>query len=282
MRFVIQRVKSSRLEVDGELVSEIGRGYNVFLGVTKGDTMDNVQKCARRIATVRLFKDDTTDKLQYNISQVGGEILLVSNFTLCDKKGSGGARPDFTLSADKETAITTMYMNEKMDEGDIILQSSTSISLDDTTETLHDRLSIMGRDLILDAIPKIVSGNINRIKQNEDEVTYAYNIKREEEKIDFSKPIKEVFNRIRGLNPYPGAYAKLNNKIVKIYDVEYTKNIHKDKQIGQIIKADKNGIIVSLKDGELIIKSLQIEGKKKTSVKEFINGNIKIENEVFE
>ena len=80
MRFVIQRVKSSRLEVDGELVSEIGRGYNVFLGVTKGDTMDTVQKCARRIATVRLFKDDTTDKLQYNISQVGGEILLVSNF----------------------------------------------------------------------------------------------------------------------------------------------------------------------------------------------------------
>lgn len=106
MRFVIQRVKSSRLEVDGELVSEIGRGYNVFLGVTKGDSMDNVQKCARRIATVRLFKDEATDKLQYNISQVSGEILLVSNFTLCDKKGSGGARPDFTLSADKETAIT--------------------------------------------------------------------------------------------------------------------------------------------------------------------------------
>lgn len=106
MRFVIQRVKSSRLEVDGKLISEIGKGYNVFLGVTKGDSMENVQKCARRIATVRLFKDEETDKLQYNISQVGGEILLVSNFTLCDKKGSGGARPDFTLSADKETAIT--------------------------------------------------------------------------------------------------------------------------------------------------------------------------------
>lgn len=109
MRFVIQRVKSSRLEVDGELISEIGRGYNVFLGVTKGDSMENVQKCARRIATVRLFKDEETDKLQYNISQAGGEILLVSNFTLCDKKGSGGARPDFTLSADKETA-KTLYL----------------------------------------------------------------------------------------------------------------------------------------------------------------------------
>lgn len=106
MRIVIQRVKSSRLEVDGQLVSEIKKGYNVFLGVVKGDSMDNVERVARRIATVRLFKDEETDKLQYNISQVGGEILLVSNFTLCDKKGSGGARPDFTLSADKDTAIT--------------------------------------------------------------------------------------------------------------------------------------------------------------------------------
>lgn len=103
MRIVIQRVKSSRLEVDNQLISEIGVGYNVFVGVTKGDTMDNVKRVARRIATVRLFKDEN-DKLTYNISQVGGEILLVSNFTLCDKKGSGGARPDFTLSADKDTA----------------------------------------------------------------------------------------------------------------------------------------------------------------------------------
>lgn len=182
----------------------------------------------------------------------------------------------------EETGVTIMYMDEKMDSGDIISQKKIEIKDTDTVGILWDKLSVMGAELLLKTLPDIINNNINRIKQNEDEVTYAYNIKREEEKIDFSKPIKEVFNRIRGLNPYPGAYAKLNNKIVKIYDVEYTKNIHNDKQIGQIIKADKNGIIVSLKDGELIIKSLQIEGKKKTSVKEFINGNIKIENEVFE
>ena len=113
MRFVIQRVHSSRLEVDGQVISNIGRGYNVFLGVTKGDTLENVQKWARRIATVRLFKEEETDKLQYNISQVGGAILLVSNFTLCDKKGSGGARPDFTLSADKETALSLYLALQK-------------------------------------------------------------------------------------------------------------------------------------------------------------------------
>lgn len=105
MRLVIQRVKGARLEVDGELISEIGKGYNVFVGVTREDTIENVKRAARRIATVRLFKDEE-GKLKYSIKDVGGKVLLVSNFTLCDKKGSGGARPDFTLSADKETALS--------------------------------------------------------------------------------------------------------------------------------------------------------------------------------
>ena len=100
------------MEVDNQVVSEIGTGYNVFVGVTQGDTMENVKKVARRIATVRLFKDEN-DKLTYNIAQVGGEVLLVSNFTLCDKKGGGGARPDFTLSADKDTAKTLYFELQK-------------------------------------------------------------------------------------------------------------------------------------------------------------------------
>lgn len=112
MRIVIQRVHKSRLEVDNQVISEIGTGYNVFVGVTQGDSIENVRKVARRIATVRLFKDEN-DKLAYNIAQVGGEILLVSNFTLCDKKGGGGARPDFTLSADKDTAKTLYFELQK-------------------------------------------------------------------------------------------------------------------------------------------------------------------------
>ncbi|MBQ3502084.1 MAG: D-tyrosyl-tRNA(Tyr) deacylase [Clostridia bacterium] len=104
MRIVIQRVHKARLEVDGEVVSEIGHGYNVFVGVTRDDTIENVKRVARRIATVRLFKDEN-EKLNNNIAQVGGEVLLVSNFTLCDRKGGGGARPDFTLSAPKDKAI---------------------------------------------------------------------------------------------------------------------------------------------------------------------------------
>lgn len=104
MRIVIQRVKSSKLEVGGELVSEIGKGYNVFVGVMREDTIENMKKIAHKIATLRLFKDED-GKLKKNIVDIQGEVLLVSNFTLCDRKESSGTRPDFSLSADKEKAI---------------------------------------------------------------------------------------------------------------------------------------------------------------------------------
>lgn len=172
-----------------------------------------------------------------------------------------------------KTGITIMYMNEKMDEGDIILQSSTSISLDDTTETLHDRLSIMGRDLILDAIPKIVSGNINRIKQNEIDATYGYNISREDEKIDFNKTRYEIFNQIRGLNSYPGAYTIFNNKILKVWKSEIGSNNYFNKKNGEIVCLYDDGIGVKCLDGEIILKEVQLEGKKKQCAKDFINGH---------
>lgn len=101
MRIVIQKVKSAKLCVDEKLVSEIGAGFIVFAGVCKGDTMDQVQRTAKRIATLRVFRKD--GKMDKSIQDIGGEVLLVSNFTLCTKEGSG-ARPDFGFSADKETA----------------------------------------------------------------------------------------------------------------------------------------------------------------------------------
>ena len=120
MRIVIQRVKSSRLEVNGELVSEIGVGYNVFVGVMRDDTEDNMKKIAHRIASLRLFKDDD-GKLKKNIKDVDGEVLLVSNFTLCDRKQATGTRPDFSLSADKEKAIALYeaLQKELIEEYDI-------------------------------------------------------------------------------------------------------------------------------------------------------------------
>ena len=101
MRLVIQRVKSARLSVDNKLISEIGVGLLVFIGVVKGDTFEQVKKAANKISTIRIFEED--EKMNKNLHDVGGQVLLVSNFTLCTKETSG-ARPDFTLSADRDTA----------------------------------------------------------------------------------------------------------------------------------------------------------------------------------
>ena len=101
MRLVIQRVKSARLSVDEKLISEIGVGLMVFVGVMKGDTSEQVKKAANKISTIRIFEED--DKMNKNLHDANGQVLLISNFTLCTKETSG-ARPDFTLSADREDA----------------------------------------------------------------------------------------------------------------------------------------------------------------------------------
>ena len=103
MRLVIQKVKYASLKVDGELISETGKGYIVFAGVCIGDTMEQVKRAATRIATMRVFRTED-GKMNKSILDIGGEVLLVSNFTLCTKEGSG-ARPDFGLSADKAEVI---------------------------------------------------------------------------------------------------------------------------------------------------------------------------------
>ena len=101
MRLVIQRVKSAKLSVNEKLISEIGVGLMVFVGVCKGDTMSQVKKASNKISTIRIFEED--GKMNKNLHDVGGQVLLISNFTLCTKETSG-ARPDFTLSAERDTA----------------------------------------------------------------------------------------------------------------------------------------------------------------------------------
>lgn len=173
------------------------------------------------------------------------------------------------------TGVTIMYMVEKMDAGDIISQVDTPILNTDNVGVLHDRLSEMGTKLLLDTIPNIVSGNINPIKQNEDEVTYAWNISREEEKIDFNRDTIDIYNQIRGLNPWPGAYALLDGTVVKIYNSCISESFFTTRKNGEIGKVYDDGIGVSTHDGEIIITELQFAGKRRMTVKEYLNGKNK-------
>ncbi len=173
------------------------------------------------------------------------------------------------------TGVTIMYMVEKMDAGDIISQVDTIIKNEDNVGTLHDRLSIMGTKLLLKTIPKIISGDIKPIPQDEKEVTYAWNITREEEKINFSKRTIDIHNQIRGLNPWPGAYAVLEDQIVKIYASRISSSFFTTRKDGEIGKIYDDGIGVSTSDGEIIITELQFAGKKRMSAKTYLNGRDK-------
>ena len=170
-----------------------------------------------------------------------------------------------------KTGVTIMYMDEKMDSGDIIYQEEIKIENDDNAGSLFDKLSVLGSNMIIKVLPSIINNTNSRIKQDENEVTYAYNITREEEKIDFNKTTKEIYNKIRGLYPWPVGYSTLEGKKVKIYKSEIGTS-EKNGENGEIINIYDNAIGVKTIDGEIKILELQLEGKKKMSVKDYLNG----------
>ena len=170
-----------------------------------------------------------------------------------------------------KTGITIMYMDSKMDAGDIIKQKETEITDKDNLESLHDRLSIIGKDLLLEVLPSIIDGTNNRIKQNLDEVTFGYNITREEEHIDFNKSSREIFNLIRGLSPIPGANAILDGNEMKIYDCKIVNTIYNNVR-GEIVDVNRDGFIVCTGDTGILITSIKPFGKKRMDASSFING----------
>lgn len=172
-----------------------------------------------------------------------------------------------------KTGITIMYMDEHMDEGNIISQKEINIEESDNVGTIHDKLSLLGSCLLLETLPSIFEGTNNSIPQNNEEATYGYNIKREEELINFNKSSKDVFNQIRGLYPFPTGYAVLNGEIIKILE----SHIGDDSKAtpGEIINIYKNGIGVMCKDKEIIITKVKPEGKKEMNSSDFINGHKK-------
>lgn len=179
------------------------------------------------------------------------------------------------INGDKEAGVTIMYMDKKMDAGDIISQRSIEIGENTILDDLYKDISILGRDLLLDTLPDILNGTNDRIKQKEDEVTFGYNITKEEEKIDFNNSVEEIHNRIRGLSSIPGAYAIINGKRMKVYLSEKTSILSK-KEPGIIENINNDGIFVNTKDYLIKLIDIKLEGKKRCNVKDFING-IKVE-----
>ena len=185
-----------------------------------------------------------------------------------------GASPVQTalINNEKVTGVTLMEMVAAMDAGRMYGKKEVIIEEDDNATSLFKKISEAAKDLVLELLPKYVNGELEGIPQNEEEVTFCSLIKPEQEKLDLSKDILEVYGYIRGLSDEPGAYLYLNNLKIKIYKAKVINDIV-DHEVGEIVKADKNGLYFQAKDGQIAIEELQKEGKKRMDYRSFINGN---------
>ena len=178
------------------------------------------------------------------------------------------------INGDKVSGVTTMRMDEGLDTGDMIDKVVVPIEKEETGGSLFDKLSIAGAKLCVKVMADLEAGVAGRIPQPEESTTpYAKMISKQMGKIDWNRPAKEIEQLVRGLNPWPSAYTSMNGKNLKIWSAEVLEKSEADEaQTGQILRADKNGLLVQTKEGCLNIKELQLEGKKRMDTASFLRG----------
>jgi methionyl-tRNA formyltransferase len=185
----------------------------------------------------------------------------------------GGAPIHYSIiQGKKKTGVTIMYMVERLDAGDMISQVEVGIEETDHVGTLHDKLSAAGSKLLIDTLPDLLKGKLDPLRQDDSKATFARNIKREQEKIDWTKNGEEIYNHIRGMHPWPVAYTTLAGAVMKVWWGEKTTS-SKSLVPGEIIEVQKDGFVVST-GNEVAIKitDLQPSGKKRMSAVDYLRG----------
>lgn len=210
------------------------------------------------------------------------EILDIPRFGAINVHGSllpkyrGSAPMQWAIiNGENKTGITTMFMDEGMDTGDMLLKEEVKIEENDNLESIHDKLMIVGAKLLIKTLDKIVDGTLKGEKQP-NEPTYAPMITREMTKIDFNKKALEIYNFVRGLCPFPGTYMELENgKKYKVFEVEAVvdENIDKSIENGDILLMSKNSLYIRCNDGYVKILSIQPENSKRMDISAFLAGN---------
>ena len=182
------------------------------------------------------------------------------------------------IQGEKETGITIMYMVKELDAGDILTQAKVPIEVNDTVGSLHDKLSLAGKELLIETIKKIEEGSIFPIKQEDHLATYAPMLKREDEWIDWNKTSTQIYNQIRGLNPWPVAFTTYKEMNLKIWWAEPFP-YHHEEGPGTVLRVTKDQLLVATKDGALEIREIQPAGKKRMDIVSFLQGALIQEGE---
>ena len=185
-------------------------------------------------------------------------------------KHRGGAPIHYALiQGDEEAGVTIMEMVKEMDAGDMISRRSIPITDEDNVGTLFEKLAIVGRDLLLDTLPAYLAGDIQPEAQDPSQVTFSPNIRPEEERLDWTKTNRQLFNQIRGMNPWPVAHTLWQGGRFKIYEAELADG---DGQPGEILEIGKRQLLVATGEGALSLKTVQPAGKPKMTISDFLNG----------
>lgn len=177
------------------------------------------------------------------------------------------------INGEKETGVTTMFMAKGLDSGDMILKETIKIFPEDTYGIVHDKMSIIGADLLEKTLDLLEQEKAVCIVQEEQQATYAPMITKETGHIDWSKNSDEIQNLIRGLDPVPNAYTIYEKEVLKIWKVQKIEQIYETASFGEIVEVAKKGIIVKTADGALLICELQARGGKRMSCDAYMRGH---------
>jgi methionyl-tRNA formyltransferase len=185
----------------------------------------------------------------------------------------GGAPIHYAIIQGKEkTGVTIMYMAEKLDAGDILTSVEVPILEDDNVGTMHDKLSEAGAKLLSETIPKLLKNELTPIVQDEEKATFASNVQREQEKVDWTQSGEAIYNHIRGLNPWPVAYTLLKGTVLKIWQSKKIPN-ENNAAPGTVVTIEDDGIVIATGNETAIkITELQPSGKKRMSAEQYLRG----------
>lgn len=185
------------------------------------------------------------------------------------------------INGEKVTGVTSMIVSAALDSGPILLKKEVPIGADDDVKILHDKLSTAGGELLSETMNGIRKGDLTPVPQNESEATYFPMLEKSDGLIDWHKKAEEIRNRIRGLNPWPGTYTYLSGTMLKIFKADVigrkagalvVESGQSPKMPGTVLEVNNEGIIIATGEGYLSVKELQLEGKRRMGVAEFIRG----------
>jgi len=220
----------------------------------------------------RILPKSVLDIPQYGCINVHGSLL---------PKYRGAAPIQWAIiNGEEKTGITTMFTDVGMDTGDMLLKGELEITEDMTAGELHDRLSLLGAEVLKRTLEKLKEGTIERVPQSDAEATYASMMKKDTGLIDWTKTSREVHNLVRGTNPWPGAYTYYKGEKMKIWLTSVVSKDSHDMKPGTICKVSRDGIDIACGEGKLNIKDVQFESCRRMCVEDYICGHKMDEGEI--